>query len=173
MISRKGLQGHCQLNLFFPSYSYSHQEAHMHVLSSYFSFKWKHFTSPLKVFCSRAMTMTSIYISRGSTPSFLCLSPLHPLFPLPSSLALSPPSNSALLCVPSSFLYIYPVFVLLECMKMLALLNDGHGIPTTWGNSRITQRSFGGGLVMMMWQRPWTRPMTLICYHEHLVGGVD
>lgn len=145
----------------------------MHILSSSSSFKWKHFMSLLQVFCSRTVTMTSIHISRGSTPSFLYLSPLHPLFPLLSFLALSPSSNSVFLCVPSSFLYIYPVFVLLECMKWLVLLNDGHGIPTTWGNSRIAQRSFGGGPVMMMWQRPWTRPMTLTCCHEHLVGGVD
>ena len=55
---------------------------------------------------------------------------------------------------------IFPIHDLLESMKGLVLLKDSCRISKTWDSSRVPARSSGEGSVMMVFQRPWTRPMT-------------
>ena len=48
----------------------------------------------------------------------------------------------------------YPIYDPLELMKNLVLQNDSRRISMTQGHNRVSERSFGEGPVMMMYQSP-------------------
>lgn len=61
---------------------------------------------------------------------------------------------------------IYPIYDLLENVKLLILQNNG-----LRDNNTMSKKSFGEGPVMLEWQSPWTRPITHC--KGHFVGRVD
>ena len=59
---------------------------------------------------------------------------------------------------------IYPIFNLLKYVKGLVLWSQSHRATMTSGNSRICRRSFGEGLVLMVYQKPETWNITQLIF---------